>query len=312
MKALHRIVVAGALGGAAAATVASSGAFACSAEASLTITAMPVRGYVLPGDLIEVKADKFYDTTVAELRNFSQIEVVWRHLDGRETPLTTLAKSGTFTFRVPADARPNLETRQSVLARQFSPAGQQVAGPRPEQPPPAPFLVWDGSAPPTTTSPVTARANPGSTSTAAPRLQQGNGDRTKVPPSGDAGLSLAPGAQRVIAGAPRAAGTAGVLSPELAAGGVAAIDGPRAGPGSPVALGEVPSAAQAEQAVNDLWSGVGGGGGAILLDGAVPERPRPSPLGGFLVAGGALALAAAGVALGVGRRRLVLPSSFRR
>lgn len=299
MKALHRILVAGTIGALATATAASSGAFACTAQAGVKL-APPVKGYVSPNEALAITIQSFFDP--ADSPGATLVKVVLQAPDGTETLIAEQPGPGfLLEWIVPATVAPNPDKPYFVVASQhfegteYLPAGAQVwiANPSGRRP----------TSPSTSTPPPTSP--PGSSVVPPPEEKPGSGRATE-PVSGGLGQArgMTPGLPDTAAAAapgaspPVSASTGGAAA--TARGGLDTASPPSEDRQGPVVAG-VP-----ELPADSLWSGLDGGSSPSLLDGAPVTGDGDGPLGAILLGGGAALLALAGLAAVVRRRRPVL------
>ena len=299
MKALHRILVSGTIAALAALAAASSGAFACTAMATVKLyvpgtTDAP--GYLAPGDVLTVKLDRFEPVA----GDFSPITFSIAIIEAGEIKhLMDLASpdaAGTFTV-------PNLPwspNEYHLVAKQMNVKTGATVGRNS-----FPFFVWNGAR---------YAANTGATPTTSP----GTSPQPSVVPVPDDKQEPAPRPEAVggSIGSARGMTPFAGTSPPAAPGSGVVID-PGAGSAATSAKGLIdggsppPEDRRAEGAaplpqvpVGSLWSGLDGGDPPTLLDGPLPPNPTRGPLGGVLFGGGAALVALAASGAGLGRRRL--------
>lgn len=299
MKALHRILVSGTIAALAALAAASSGAFACTAMASVKLyvpgtTDAP--GYLAPGDVLTVKLDRFEPVA----GDFSAIAFSVHTKEGATTKhlmdVPSLEVPETWTVpNLPWSANEYYLVAKQLNVKTGATVGQSSFT----------FFVWNGAryaantgVTPTTGPGVSPQPSvvpvPGDTQEPAPRPETVGGsignarDMTQF-----AGSSppAAPGSGAVI---DPGAGSAATSARGLVDVGAPPPDDRRAEGAAP--LPQVPA--------GSLWSGLDGGDPPTLLDGRVPSDRTRSPLGGVLFGGGAALVALAASGAGLGRRRL--------
>lgn len=293
MNRLQRVVVTGAFGGLAAATVAASGAFACSPTAAVKVLdandVLLSPAVVRPGEQVNLSLNNFLDPTKTEEAGAGLVSVYWVDAAGNKSLLDSHAGPAfRMSMTVPASLKSSPD-KYYVIGEQLRPDGTKKTELQ---------TVWIGEsrAVPTVVPPAATPAEVEARTVrapAAPRAQE----RTAAPvaaPSAPA-AAAAPAAAGVVQTAPAPA---------------AAVQQPATAPAVPVVNGPAVRTDEALPSA-DLWSGLNPDSTPSLLDGAAPaQRSSTSPVGAVLLGGGLIALA--GVALAATRRRLAVSHITRR
>jgi hypothetical protein len=300
MKALHRILFTGTIGGLAALTVASSGAFACTALATVSIYGAGTK--IAP---LTVKAGEAVDVEISRFNTTGDFSKVRLFIDqptaGVQSDVTLLEGPGAgFSWVVPPLEKST--TPYNLVAVQTDPSGEIVG--RASQA----FTVWEGPLPPRQPAGSFPTTPPPGPQPTLPPPAPAQPDRQPVPTEQ---VTLPAGTARDMISStetPRAAtGALPALTASTSAEPAAAtlrIEGGTLPPEkqeTPVATG------QPQVPADSLWSGLDGGGPpASLLDAGSPPPRSDGLLGGALLGAGTAVLALAGLGLGLSRRRLAL------
>lgn len=293
MKSFHRIVATGAVGGLAAVTVAASGAFACTAQASLSVGGGSP--FVEPGQQVNLQVRNFPQSTDA-----AEIEITWWDVAGvQDTQVLARAAAPSFasgtTITVPSTMVRNasgyhvVATYTNTVSNKVEASAMQTVFARPA---PASAVQNPSAVTPDDNSPIPA--TPVETAinqpvAATPAVNESTPVAASPAARNGATPTAAAGAPRTNAAAPATASTpvAPAADAQTTAAPAAAL--PKLRP--------VPAPAE-------LWSGLDASKAPSLLDAPAPSSQSSTPVGGILAGSGILALA--GAALVASRRRLAL------
>ena len=303
MKSSHKMVVTGAFGGLAAALVAGSGAFACTADATVGVVETYSNGLTGWPEKPVVSAGQTITVAVKSFQEGSDVIIKWA--DPYTDVETTLARlsgpSYTASFTIPADAYNSLHDQPYLLL-----ASQTGTYSRSREV----YLKGGRDWVEPQAQPVTPAVGTSPTAAPAPAANLGTGSN-----------ATGPSAPQVAAAAP--AKTAGPLADTVAAvnptprndraeAAAAAVTSPVQAVPTPIPAGPPAPLENTGPPAAELWSGLKADGSVNLLE---PASGMTSPSSGVPASGIALLglgmLSMAGAAFGATRRRLA-PSKVAR